>query len=128
MRSISASESECNSITREREMSAEFTSKHGFSVVAPMSTTVRFSTACKSASCWLRLKRWISSTNKIVRSPLVVRRFSAALISRRKSDTVPPMAETSTNDALVVSAIICAMDVLPVPAGPNRIMEESVSA
>lgn len=50
-------------------MSAEFTSKNGFSVVAPTSTTVRFSTACKSESCWLRLKRWISSTNRIVRAP-----------------------------------------------------------
>ena len=128
MHSISAPESECSSITREREMSAEFTSKNGFSVVAPTSTTVRFSTACKSESCWLRLKRWISSTNRIVRAPVPSRRFSAAAISRRKSATVPPMAETSTNVARVVSAMMCAMLVLPVPAGPYKMMDESVSA
>lgn len=34
-------------------MSAEFTSKNGFSVVAPTSTSTRFSTAWSSASCWL---------------------------------------------------------------------------
>ena len=44
--------------------------ENGFSVVAPTSTTVRFSTAYKSASCWLRLNRWISSTNRMVREPV----------------------------------------------------------
>ena len=104
-------------------MSAEFTSKNGFSVVAPTSTSTRSSTAWSSASCWLRLNRWISSTNKMVRRPLMVRRLSAASISRRRSDTVPPMADTSTNVAFVVSATMCASDVLPVPAGPNRMTE-----
>ena len=55
------------------------------------------------------------------------RRFSAASISRRRSDTVPPTAETSTNAAFVVSATTCASEVLPVPAGPNRITELSLS-
>ncbi len=59
--------------------------------------------------------------------PPVSSRRSAAEISRRKSDTVPPMADTSTNVALVVSAMTWAMDVLPVPAGPNRMTELSVS-
>ena len=108
-------------------MSAEFTSKNGFSVVAPTSTSTLSSTACKSASCWLLLKRWISSTKSMVRIPPVSSLRSAAEISRRRSDTVPPMAETSTNVALVVSATTCAMEVLPVPAGPNRITELSVS-
>ena len=34
-----------------RDNSAELTSKYGFSVVAPIIMTVRFSTACSSASC-----------------------------------------------------------------------------
>ena len=104
-------------------MRAEFTSKNGFSVVAPTSTSTRSSTACKSASCWLRLKRWISSTNRMVRSPNPVRRFSAASISRRRSDTVPPIADTSTNAAFVLSAMTCASEVFPVPAGPNKMTE-----
>ena len=120
---MSASERLCSSTTREREMSAELTSKNGFSVVAPTSTMTRSSTACRSESCWLRLKRWISSTNRIVRDPLIARRFSAASISRRRSDTVPPIADTSTNVALVAWAITWASDVLPVPAGPYRMIE-----
>ena len=108
-------------------MSAEFTSKNGFSVVAPTSTSTRFSTAWSSASCWLRLKRWISSTNRMVRRPCIVRRFSAALISRRRSDTVPPMAETSTKVAFVCSAMTCASEVFPVPAGPKRMTELKLS-
>ena len=101
----SSSDSAWSSTTRERDMSAEFTSKKGFSVVAPTSTRMRSSTACSSASCWLRLNRWISSTNRMVRRPLIDRRFSVASISRRRSDTVPPTAETSTKAAFVVSAI-----------------------
>ena len=108
-------------------MRAEFTSKKGFSVVAPTSTTSRSSTACSNASCWLRLKRWISSTNRMVRKPPMTRRFSAASISRRKSDTVPPIADTSTKVARVDSAMTWASDVLPVPAGPKRMTELNVS-
>jgi len=33
------------------------------------------------------------------------------------------MADTSTNVAFVVSAMTCASEVLPVPAGPNRMTE-----
>ena len=113
---------------REREMSAEFTSKNGFSVVAPTRMTTRFSTACRSASCWLRLKRWISSTKRIVFVPADASLRSAAEISLRRSATVPPIAETSTNAERVVSAMMRAMLVLPVPAGPNRITDESASA
>ena len=91
--------------------------------MAPTSTSTRSSTACSSASCWLRLKRWISSTNRMVRKPNADRRLSAASISRRRSETVPPMADTSTNVAFVVSAMTCASEVLPVPAGPNRMTE-----
>lgn len=57
----------------------------------------------------------------------IVRRFSAALISRRRSDTVPPMAETSTKVAFVCSAMTCASEVFPVPAGPKRMTELKLS-
>ena len=59
---------------RQRESSAELTSKYGFSVVAPISVTSPSSTAGSSASCWALLKRWISSRKKIVGSPLAASR------------------------------------------------------
>ncbi len=96
--------------------------------MAPISTTVLFSTACKSASCWLLLNLWISSMNRMVLIPPEIRRFSASAISRRRSETVPPIADTSTNVERVDSAITCAMEVFPVPAGPKRMTELSVSA
>ena len=43
--------------TLHRESKALFTSKEGFSVVAPMSTMLPFSTKGKKASCWALLKR-----------------------------------------------------------------------
>ena len=64
---------------RQRESSAELTSKYGFSVVAPTSTTVPSSTAGSSVSCCALLKRWISSRKKMVRSPLVVEAVLGAL-------------------------------------------------
>src|SRR5918998_1359363 len=68
---------------RQRDSSAELTSKYGFSVVAPTSTTSPSSTAGSRVSCWALLKRWISSRKKIVRSPLVSRRcFARASTSR----------------------------------------------
>ena len=53
--------------TRTRDSRAELTSNDGFSVVAPISVTVPFSTCGSTASCWFLLKRWISSMNRIVR-------------------------------------------------------------
>ena len=43
--------------------------KYGFSVVAAISVTVRFSTAGSSESCWALEKRWISSRNSTVSRP-----------------------------------------------------------
>ena len=125
--SMSSSARCSSSTTRLRDSSAEFTSKYGFSVVAPIMTTVRFSTAWSRASCWEREKRWISSMNKMVRRSNIMRRCFASSISRRRSLTVPVTAETSTNSLLVCAAMICANVVLPVPAGPYRITLESTS-
>src|SRR3954452_24670849 len=70
---------------RQRDRSAEFTSKYGFSVVAPTRITVPSSTAGSSVSCCALLKRWISSRKKIVRSPLVSRRCWARSSTARTS-------------------------------------------
>src|ERR671911_768630 len=103
-------------------MSAELTSKYGFSVVAPTSVTVPSSTAGSSASCWALLKRWISSRKKIVARP-PRRRSSARAITSRTSARPAFTAERSSNAASACSAVIRASVVLPVPGGPNRIME-----
>ena len=55
-------------------------SKEGFSVVAPIMTMEPFSTYGRKASCWALLKRWISSTNRMVRTPRA-RLFSASLMT-----------------------------------------------
>ncbi len=55
--------------TLTRESSARLSSKEGFSVVAPTSTMSPASTKGRKASCWARLKRWISSTKSTVRRP-----------------------------------------------------------
>ena len=55
--------------TRQRERRAPFTSKEGFSVVAPMSMMLPLSTKGRKASCWALLKRCISSTKTMVLAP-----------------------------------------------------------
>ena len=68
----SASDSARSTTTLARDSSAALTSNDGFSVVAPISVTVPASTWGSSASCCALLKRWISSMNSTVRSPLLV--------------------------------------------------------
>ena len=51
--------------TRHRDNRGAITSKLGFSVVAPMSTTTPDSTLGSSASCCALLNRWISSMNRM---------------------------------------------------------------
>src|ERR671916_622984 len=81
---------------RQRDRSAEFTSKYGFSVVAPTRITVPSSTAGSSVSCCALLKRWISSRKKIVRSPLVWRRCCARSITFRTSARPALTADSSS--------------------------------
>ena len=76
--SSSDSVSRSSTYTRQRESSAAITSNDGFSVVAPIRVTVPRSTCGRNASCWALLKRWISSTKRIVRWPWSVRRSSAS--------------------------------------------------
>src|ERR1043165_9490404 len=93
---ISSSESWLRTSTRERESSAPVTSNDGFSVVAPMSVTVPFSTACSSASCCDLLKRWISSMKSTVRLPRERRALlhAAGVRYRREAyELTGPMAD-----------------------------------
>ncbi len=103
---------------RLRETSALLTSKYGFSVVAPMKVTVPFSTCGSSASCCALLKRWTSSTNRIVPCPFVARRCLAASIASRMSLTPASTALSVVKCFWVVLAMMRASVVLPVPGGP----------
>ncbi len=98
------------------------TSKYGFSVVAPTSVTRPSSTAGSSASCWALLKRWISSRKKIVERP-PRRRSVARAITSRTSARPACTADSSSKAASACSAVMRASVVLPVPGGPNRIIE-----
>ena len=101
------------------------TSNDGFSVVAPISTMVPFSTWGRKASCCARLKRWISSTKRIVRCPRRPPSASASVITWRISLTPETTAENGTKRAPATSARRRASVVLPVPGGPHRIIEWS---
>src|SRR5581483_4339652 len=110
---------------RERDNSALLTSKYGFSVVAPIKIIVPFSTCGKSASCCALLKRWISSTSKIVRCPYKLNRSCASSTIRRISATPASTALKVSKWEDVLFAIMLASDVLPVPGGPHKIIEEN---
>ena len=99
-------------------MSAELTSKYGFSVVAPISVTSPSSTAGRSASCCALLNLWISSRKRIVRCPWAPSRSRARPRTARTSATVAETADSSSNAAPVRVATIRASVVLPVPGGP----------
>ena len=81
--------------TSERESSGEITLKLGFSVVAAMSVTSRFSTAGNKTSCWALLKRCTSSTNSTVDTPRASSRLAASRWART-SLTPEVTAEIST--------------------------------
>jgi hypothetical protein len=82
--------------TRIRDRSAPLISNDGFSVVAPTRVIVPLSTLGRNASCCPRLKRWISSTKRIVPRPSCNRSFASATISRTRG-TPSVTAEKGTN-------------------------------
>ncbi len=63
---MSSSSSGCSVSSSDRESSGETTENDGFSVVAPMKDTQRFSTAGSSASCCVLENRCTSSMNSTV--------------------------------------------------------------
>ena len=79
----------------ERDSSGGLTSKYGFSVVAPISTSRPDSTDGSRASCWALLKRCTSSRNRIVPVHRArPRRCSAPPITSRTSFTVAVTADS----------------------------------
>ncbi len=113
----------CMTNTLQRDSSALLISKEGFSVVAPIRMMLPFSTKGRKASCWALLKRWISSTNRMVFSPY--RRFSSAFCMTVRISLIPLVtAEKLIKAALVRFAITRASVVFPTPGGPQKIMEE----
>ena len=110
--------------SRERDSSGEMIEKYGFSVVAAISVTQRFSTAGSRESCWALVKRWISSRKRTVSlpKPPVARR--APSMTARTSLTPAVIAESSTKRLLVALLTTYARVVLPVPGGPQRITDE----
>src|SRR6188472_1951967 len=112
-----------SSITVQRESSAWFTSKYGFSVVAPINVTSPSSTACNTESCWRLSKRWISSMKRIVRMPLPPSRSRARARTARTSSSRADTADSSSSTADDNSATIRAIVVFPTPGGPWRIID-----
>ena len=116
-----------NTSTRARDNSAALSSKDGFSVVAPTRMTVPSSMTGRKESCWARLKRWISSTNSSVWRPLVRRSRAISNIFLR-SATPEKIAEICSKASPVSPASSRATVVLPVPGGPQKIIEPSEPA
>jgi hypothetical protein len=110
--------------TRARESSAAFSSKDGFSVVAPTRVIVPSSMTGRKASSWARLKRWISSTKSSVPVP-IDRRCRAASKTFFRSATPEKIAEICSKCRSVSWARSRATVVLPVPGGPQKIREPS---
>ena len=85
-----------------------------------------FSTNGRKASCCALLKRWISSTNRIVRSPK--RRFFSACSMTCLISLMPLVtAEKSIKFAFVRFAMMRASVVFPTPGGPQNIIEPTLS-
>ena len=99
------------------------TEKYGFSVVAASNVTVRSSTAASSESCWVLLNRCTSSMKSTVCGPPERRWRRAASITARTSLTPAESADMATNRRSVAPATRCAMVVLPLPGGPQRITD-----
>ena len=123
---ISSGFKACKTNTLQRDNNAPLTSKEGFSVVAPMSKILPFSTKGKNASCCALLKRWISSTKRMVFSPN--RRFFSACSITCLISLIPLVtAEKSINVDFVLPAIMRASVVFPTPGGPQKIMDPILS-
>ena len=114
-----SSSSGLNTSTSDRDSSAALSSKDGFSVVAPTSVTVPSSITGRKESCWARLKRCISSTNRRVPVP-VSRRARAVSNTFLRSPTPEKTAEICSKWSSVSRARSRATVVFPVPGGPQK--------
>ena len=109
---------------RLRLTSGPMISKNGFSVVAPISTMVPSSTCGSSASCCALLKRWISSTSRIVRVPFSRSAFASAIVLRMSATPASTALSVAKCDCVELAMMVASV-VFPVPGGPHRMMEEN---
>jgi hypothetical protein len=91
---------------------------------APTRVTVPSSITGRNESCWLRLKRWISSIKSSVPCPMR-RRMRAASNAFFRSATPENTADNCSKCRLKAVESSRAMVVLPVPGGPHRTIEEA---
>ena len=125
--SIMSSVSSCLSVkTLHLESRAEFTSKDGFSVVAPIKMMEPFSTKGRNASCWALLNLCISSMKTRVLWPKCLL-SSASCITALTSLMPDVTAEKVMNLALDCLAMMFAKVVFPTPGGPQNIIEDICS-
>ena len=104
------------------------TSKEGFSVVAPIRVIRPLSTWGRKASCWALLKRWISSTKRIVLRRWSRHRSVASSTTPRISFTPESTAEKLMKWDFVSRAMIRASVVFPDPGGPQKMTEKRRSS
>ena len=94
---MSSSDSGSRVSSSDRDSSGETTEKNGFSVVAAMRVTQRFSTAGSSASCCPLLNRCTSSMNSTVCLPYKESWVLASSMTARTSLTPAVTADSSVN-------------------------------
>src|SRR5687767_2391418 len=128
IRAIASGASGSRTTTLQRERSAPFSSKEGFSVVAPIRMTSPVSTYGRKTSCCARLKRWISSKNSVVPCPAFERSARDPSRTSRISLTPVAIAEYARNRVDVRAAISRASVVLPTPGGPQKTSEGTRSS
>ena len=119
-RPIAASSRGCRVSSRLRDSSGETIEKNGFSVVAATRVTCRASTAASSESCWVLLKRWISSMNSTVCRPVCVSSDLARAMTSRTSLTPALSADSCAKRRLVALETISASVVLPGAGRPEQ--------
>lgn len=106
-----------------RASSAELTANPGCSVVPPTRVRSPDSTWGSRASCCALLKRWISSTNRIVFFPVARCRAFASSITSFTS-LMPLVTALSGEKAISARpAIASASVVFPHPGGPQKISD-----
>ncbi len=93
--------------------------KLGFSVVAPISVMMPFSTKGSSVSCWDLFRRWISSRKTSVGVPYFWLSSAFLMISVRSSFLLLT-PESWKKSAWILRAIISASVVFPQPGGPRN--------
>ncbi len=98
----------------------------GCSVVPPISVSRPDSTCGSSASCWVLLNEWISSTKTTVERPSRSSASWASSIAARMSLMPASTAEIAMKWLLVTLAASRPSVVLPTPGGPHRMNECSL--